>query len=574
MPTAPNNKHERVKNCKIMVAEIYPSQQWFIEKAQALGYRMQSDGFCHGVALLTLLEFLAQDFDNFVARMRVIYSLTDDDIEVLTTGSKKEKQAVGKKWNIAYQDIFAFFDGIELLQRPDNHRNLFDEHTDLDQLKQAAWPIVKPVAFDNDTLLEPVKVMDSLGAYSLENLTKYYQRFTEIISGMEHPVPISMVLSSINHSINLNYDPLTKQWLLVDANALPVQEYTDCGQLASGIIRAFTAKITNHQTAIFRNIIYTNKKNEIKFISQLNALNDSEAWKDFQELFISDVTMVDSFGANLLILAVKANRLDIINSLIEKGADLDKACSNDWTPLMYAVQFGYLDIIKVLLNNNADLERVNDHGLSALMLAVRENLLSVVKILIEKGAEVNKADNNGWTALMFAIQFGNPEIIDALLNNGADIEQSNNEGLSPLILAVREERLDIAYRLIKLGADVNKADGGEWTALLFAVQSGNVEIATMLIEHGASFDNAYKPSDSPADIAKDMIAGHLLEINSASMNHTICNEKNEMSKKVGTINHHSCTYSRSLAKYGQFRAGTKTVDEPFPPTANKNAFKI
>lgn len=115
-----------------------------------------------------------------------------------------------------------------------------------------------------------------------------------------------------------------------------------------------------------------------------------------------------------LVNAAKEGQLDLIQSLMKKGADINCRASSLSKPNeTYGNQF-------------VQPERKCVH--TALMLASANGHIEVVEFLIEKGARINLISLNycdedtpypGWTALNFARFYGHPEIVELLKNLGA-----------------------------------------------------------------------------------------------------------------------------------------------------------
>ena len=71
------------------------------------------------------------------------------------------------------------------------------------------------------------------------------------------------------------------------------------------------------------------------------------------------------------------------------------------TALLLASLNRRLDVLQALLARGADVNaKDNGSGLTALMSASAKGYLDVVQTLIAKGADVNAKDNSGLTALM------------------------------------------------------------------------------------------------------------------------------------------------------------------------------
>ena len=106
---------------------------------------------------------------------------------------------------------------------------------------------------------------------------------------------------------------------------------------------------------------------------------------------------------------------------------------NGVTPLHLAVAHSNnLEIIQVLLDNGADIASRADVGVTPLHWA---DTPAVVQVLLDNGADIHAGDDFGMTPLHRAAMFSsdeNPEVIQVLLDNGADIHGRDEIGMTPL----------------------------------------------------------------------------------------------------------------------------------------------
>ena len=116
--------------------------------------------------------------------------------------------------------------------------------------------------------------------------------------------------------------------------------------------------------------------------------------------------------------------VDAAQSLLEKGADVNRAMRNGRTPLWIACDKGHVDVARLLLDKGADVNRAMKDGATPLFVACQEGRVDAVRLLLDKGADVNKADGAGVTPLWTACWFGRVEAARLLLDNGADIQPS------------------------------------------------------------------------------------------------------------------------------------------------------
>jgi ankyrin repeat protein len=69
---------------------------------------------------------------------------------------------------------------------------------------------------------------------------------------------------------------------------------------------------------------------------------------------------------------------------------------------MAASATGHLDVVQALLDKGADVNAKGNLGTTALMGASLTGRLDVMQALLDKGADVNARTNNGMTALTVA----------------------------------------------------------------------------------------------------------------------------------------------------------------------------
>ncbi len=107
----------------------------------------------------------------------------------------------------------------------------------------------------------------------------------------------------------------------------------------------------------------------------------------------------------------------IIEGLVVKGVNATDSTGR--TPLMWASTGGYIEIIESLIAGGAQLDMKDGYGNTALMHAVSYGHIKVAKILMEAGADINASTEHGSTALNLASQEGYTEIVKLLKASGA-----------------------------------------------------------------------------------------------------------------------------------------------------------
>ena len=158
--------------------------------------------------------------------------------------------------------------------------------------------------------------------------------------------------------------------------------------------------------------------------------------------------------------AAKYSTVDVIDLLIDGGADINLTDRNGRTPLHWAAENGKAENIKFLIKRGPSntVKFVNKQGIgddAALHKAGGKGYTSVIRTLIEAGADVNMQLCDGCTALHEAVYNKRLEMVKALIEFGADLNLKDNQGETALYVAAKLNRRKMVKTLIENGADVN-----------------------------------------------------------------------------------------------------------------------
>jgi ankyrin repeat protein len=187
-----------------------------------------------------------------------------------------------------------------------------------------------------------------------------------------------------------------------------------------------------------------------------------------------------------------ARNKELSELLIDNGADVNTYSTDvhSGMPLHTAVAYGRRDIVELLINKGAEIDSKTNNGGTSLSLAAQLGNRDIAELLINMGAEIDSKANNGGTPLRAAAIYGQRDVAELLINKGADINSKDNNGRTPLHWAVANGHRDIIELLINKGAELNiKADNG-LTPLKSAINRSqynlpSAEIAELLRKHGA-----------------------------------------------------------------------------------------
>jgi ankyrin repeat protein len=240
---------------------------------------------------------------------------------------------------------------------------------------------------------------------------------------------------------------------------------------------------------------------------------------------------------------MQANSAEKVGLLVARGAQVNTRDTENRTALMFAVGRGDVEVIEALLQAGADATVVDGKGATALMYSLQEpspynpeetaklakHRIEAARLLLLRGniGDVNAQNKDGETLLMRAVNLGEPELVKALLDHGADVNRYDVLGSTAVILAYEKDqtamqellqrkakrqqprlvlnaflRAAIAKKdevkvkeLLKAGADANHeyAIGYDHpdikrTVLILAAQVGDPSIVQMLLAAGANVE--------------------------------------------------------------------------------------
>ncbi|OSS51913.1 hypothetical protein B5807_03446 [Epicoccum nigrum] len=185
---------------------------------------------------------------------------------------------------------------------------------------------------------------------------------------------------------------------------------------------------------------------------------------------------VDSHGGiydgSALHEAINGDCVQIVNMLLDKGADINAQSKHYGTALRLAISSGKEDIFKVLLERGADPNALFCQYRSiVLQEAASKGHMQIVKILLDRGVDPNTRSD--WhfygTALQEASAQGHENIVRILLCGGADVNAGGKFETSPLINGSGERRHTDEFN----------------SALHAASANGHYRIVKMLLDAGA-----------------------------------------------------------------------------------------
>jgi len=210
--------------------------------------------------------------------------------------------------------------------------------------------------------------------------------------------------------------------------------------------------------------------------------------------------------------------LDVIKTLIDNGADINSMietpmtivsrASNDnkaivfqgreslilGTPLHWAAERNKIDAVQLLLDKGANVNSVTKWGISPLHYAANSGNEKMVDLLLKRGAKIN---DNRYTYCQPIHYSKNKAVISILLSNGAKLNsRSDNAGL-PIHMATSMGYKEAVEFYLENGVDVNSLGlwscgilgwGANVTPLWTAAYVGNFEMFKFLESKGGNIN--------------------------------------------------------------------------------------
>jgi hypothetical protein len=207
--------------------------------------------------------------------------------------------------------------------------------------------------------------------------------------------------------------------------------------------------------------------------------------------------------------AASGGDVGAVQSLIQKGVDVNAADGFGETALFDAAMAGSDSVVKTLISAGANLNAANTNGVEALSIAIDRGHPSVAKALIAAGADLNTMDNKGDTPLILASARGDVESVKALIAAGVNVNLTRPGNGTPLTLAAWHGAAEIVKALLAAGADRNARTGNGYTASDWARQSGRYDLAQLLQPDGAP--SAAFPAAGGMDVAAMVKAAQALQ---------------------------------------------------------------
>ena len=205
----------------------------------------------------------------------------------------------------------------------------------------------------------------------------------------------------------------------------------------------------------------------------------------------ADVNIADNYGNTPLFHELGKDdeaSLDIVQALLDKGADPNTGESWGYPPLIYSIAYCSEDITMAILNSGlADVNKTDNYDSTPLMRELEkddEASLDVVQTLLDQGADPNTGESWGYPPLIYSIAYCSEDITMAILNSGlADVNKTDDYDGTPLLRELEKDddaSLIIINALLRNGADTTLGESWGYNPVEYAAVFCSEEIAETL----------------------------------------------------------------------------------------------
>lgn len=162
----------------------------------------------------------------------------------------------------------------------------------------------------------------------------------------------------------------------------------------------------------------------------------------------------------VLCIAIKNKNDKIAQCLIQAGADINLAGTDNKPPLYFAIETKQPRIAEMLITKGVQLNNTPDYLNGLLQLAISIENIEITELLLKNGANPDFYDKHNQIPLCEAILKKNIKLIDLLISYNCTINLRDDNNMHALLAASIVEDIEIFELLINKGAKLMRVELG------------------------------------------------------------------------------------------------------------------
>ncbi|RZC37193.1 protein phosphatase 1 regulatory subunit 12B-like, partial [Asbolus verrucosus] len=187
---------------------------------------------------------------------------------------------------------------------------------------------------------------------------------------------------------------------------------------------------------------------------------------------------------------------EMVEFLVDHGADVNKGDNEGWTPLHATASCGFLYIAKYLIEKGANVAAVNNDGELAVDIAECQKMEDLLNEEIKKrGIDCEAARNEEKRVML-------QDAKEWLTTKSPMVDAPHpKNGATALHVAAAKGYIDVMEILLQCGADIDSQDVDGWTPLHAAAHWGHKDACQILSENLSDMDAKNYVGQTPFDLA-------------------------------------------------------------------------
>lgn len=189
----------------------------------------------------------------------------------------------------------------------------------------------------------------------------------------------------------------------------------------TNILASVHQAIKHNKVDIFKLLLEKAKEKKLNLDNQLrNKIKDAiERIQEETDLEIVETlkTILNNNDVFFKVVCEKGKKKAVEKLLDEGKIDINKKDFYGEVPLIHAIQGKHVDVVELLLDKGADKTAKTRKGHPVIVLATQLNDINMVKLLVKKGADINDTDSDDHTAIDKSIKEYTKDNISPNLRN-------------------------------------------------------------------------------------------------------------------------------------------------------------